>query len=372
MKKRFIFIIGILMAVLICFTGAMDCKAEVKVTYYGDDGNVEWYIDRDPDYAYSSDTLHVKPSEGSDGIMNDYLDPISGCAGLYSGWSNKIITKVEIEEGFVHIGDYAFCSDAVRFNLNQNTVVIPDTVKSIGEGAFARNTELFSVDIPDSVEKIGKNAFDLATIIKCNYNSYALEYAKENGYNYIIKNVKLKVNKSNINTTKDKKVRINVLDKKNNNKYDGNLQIKISNSNVVKQNSDGTFDIIGYGKSTITFISGKAKVSCKINSIPVCPKLKSAKSLNKKSVKLVWDNKNVPGTAYFRIYISQDKKFKKGVRKEDINNLLEFSYTKYKNNYTIKGLKSKKTYYVRIRPYVNVDGKKIWGNYSKTLKVKVK
>jgi hypothetical protein len=45
---------------------------------------------------------------------------------------------------------------------------------------------------------------------------------------------------------------------------------------------------------------------------------------------------------------------------------------KSKYKYTFKKLKSKKTYYVKARAYKVVNGKKIYGNWSKIKKVKVK
>ena len=43
-----------------------------------------------------------------------------------------------------------------------------------------------------------------------------------------------------------------------------------------------------------------------------------------------------------------------------------------KTTYTIKSLKSKKKCYVKVRAYKVVKGKKIYGSYSKVLKVTVK
>lgn len=43
-----------------------------------------------------------------------------------------------------------------------------------------------------------------------------------------------------------------------------------------------------------------------------------------------------------------------------------------KAKYTLKSLKSGKTYYVRARAYKKISGKKVYGQYSKTIKVKVK
>ncbi len=43
-----------------------------------------------------------------------------------------------------------------------------------------------------------------------------------------------------------------------------------------------------------------------------------------------------------------------------------------KNKYSIKKLKKKKTYYIKVRAYRTVDGKTYYGNYSATKKVKIK
>lgn len=46
--------------------------------------------------------------------------------------------------------------------------------------------------------------------------------------------------------------------------------------------------------------------------------------------------------------------------------------SKKKTSCTIKKLKSKKTYYVRVRAYKNVKGKIIYGKWSQIKKMKVK
>ena len=51
----------------------------------------------------------------------------------------------------------------VKYEGNEEDVVIPDGVIKIGEGAFA-NTKISSVTIPDSVKSIGEEAF-----MNCNH-----------------------------------------------------------------------------------------------------------------------------------------------------------------------------------------------------------
>lgn len=88
----------------------------------------------------------------------------------------------------------------------------------------------------------------------------------------------------------------------------------------------------------------------------------------KRSVVVQWkkQTKNVTG---FQIMIATDKKFKK--------NKATFTRSgKSKTSLTIKGLKAKKTYYVKVRAYKNVkQGKKTvkkYGTWSKVLSAKTK
>ena len=63
-------------------------------------------------------------------------------------------TRLEIEEGTVGIADYAF-SDSI----NLTSVVIPNTVKRIGDGAFG-GTGLTSIELPSSLTYLGRYAFN--------------------------------------------------------------------------------------------------------------------------------------------------------------------------------------------------------------------
>ncbi len=82
---------------------------------------------------------------------------------------------------------------------------------------------------------------------------------------------------------------------------------------------------------------------------------------NKKKRSLVFKLKKVKNAKGYQYTYATNKKFKKGKTK-----------TTKKLTVTIKKLKKKKTYYVRVRAYSVTNGKKKYGKWSKTKKVKIK
>lgn len=65
-------------------------------------------------------------------------------------------TRCTLREGTVTIASLAFNG---MTNINLETVVLPDGLKSIGDGAFNGEVKLVNINIPTSVEYIGKRAF---------------------------------------------------------------------------------------------------------------------------------------------------------------------------------------------------------------------
>lgn len=91
------------------------------------------------------------------------------------------LTDVTIPDSVTRIGDYAF-SDC--YSLTE--VTIPNSVTYIGDSAFEFCESLTKLTIPDSVTYIGERAFgdcDALTLI-VEHDSYAAEWAKENGLDY--------------------------------------------------------------------------------------------------------------------------------------------------------------------------------------------
>lgn len=107
------------------------------------------------------------------------------------------------------------------------------------------------------------------------------------------------------------------------------------------------------------------KPSTTKNTETVKPKKTSIKKLSKGKKKFTVTWAKVSGVKGYQIQYSSDKKFKKNNKSATV--------TKQKTTKaTVKKLKSKKKYYVRVRTYKTVNGKKIYSSWSKVKSVKTK
>lgn len=142
--------------------------------------------------------------------------------------------------------------------------------------------------------------------------------------------------------------------------YDKN-GAKISSSNyTVKYTSSAT---PGKKKVTITFKGNYSGTVTKyFNVVPKAQTISSVKSPSKKKLKVTWKkDKTVSG---YQIQYSTSKSFSKDKK--------TITVSKSTTSKTITTSKSGKTYYVRVRAYKTIDGKKVYGSWSKTKSVKVK
>ena len=121
---------------------------------------------------------------------------------------------------------------------------------------------------------------------------------------------------------------------------------------------------VGEYSVTIKFSGNyKGTKELKYTIRPQGTKLKKLKS-GSKQFKATW-NKNTDQTTGYQIQYATNDKFTKNASKELIEDNKKTS-NKYKK------LKAKKKYYVRIRTYKTVKGKKIYSSWSETLSVKTK
>lgn len=92
------------------------------------------------------------------------------------------------------------------------------------------------------------------------------------------------------------------------------------------------------------------------------PKLNSAKSTSKKKIKASWSK--VKGASGYQVMWSTYKNFSKNYKTKSVK-------AKYSSK-TVTTAQSKKTYYVRVRAYKTINGKKVYSPWSNTKKVKTK
>ncbi len=116
-------------------------------------------------------------------------------------------------------------------------------------------------------------------------------------------------------------------------------------------------------KNSIT--TKKQTTTKKANKTVKKPKNTKIKKLTSKKANLTITWSKVSGVKGYQIQVATDKKFKKNKKTVTVK--------KQKNTKTtIKKLKSKKKYYVRIRTYKTSNGKKIYSSWSKAKTIKIK
>lgn len=119
---------------------------------------------------------------------------------------------------------------------------------------------------------------------------------------------------------------------------------------------DLVIDDPGNSQETVTIKSKELKISVK----------SASKKKNAKKAKIVLSNKKIKSNlrkkAKYQIKYATNKKMKKAKTK-----------TLKKTRITLKKLKPKKKYYIRVRAFVkNTNGKNVYGKWTKAKKIKLK
>ncbi len=139
-----------------------DCTALAKVNM--SENIVEIY-----DEVFYNTSLYNDSSNWQDGVLyiDNYLikanDTVSGqyvvneqtkAIAYEAFYDNNAITSIVLPDSIVSIGDAAFggCSSLESIN-------IPKGVESIGDAAFGGCSSLESINIPDGIERVGENVF---------------------------------------------------------------------------------------------------------------------------------------------------------------------------------------------------------------------
>ena len=148
----------------------------------------------------------------------------------------------------------------------------------------------------------------------------------------------------------------------------GQLSYQSSNPKIATVSSTGKVTIKNTGKVQITITAAATanyNAAAKTVTITVNPKKAAGlkAKAGKKRMTVSW-KKDTKASGY-QITYAQNKKFKKGKK----NVIISKNKTTKK---TIKKLKAKKTYYVKVRAYKKAGSQKLYGAYSGAKKVKVK
>ena len=302
---------------------SIGCSAFYNTAYYNDESN--W----NNGVLYISDCLigiNYNFDLTTDYIIKDGTRIIADSAFRWSG-----ITNVTIPDSVTSIGNYAF-EDCTSLT----SVTIPNSVTSIGSSAFDSCRSLRNVTIPNSVTSIGFGAFyDCTNLANVYYAGSQSEWNK------------ITISDENEDLT--------------------NATIHFSSIPTPKPTptptptstpSPSPTPSLAPTQPTTTTPTTSAKAVAK----PKSAKLKKVKSA-KKAISVEW--KKVIGVKGYQVQVATDKKFKKN--KKTVN-IKKQKTTKT----TVKKLKAKKKYYVRIRTYKIVNGKKVYSSWSKVKSVKTK
>ncbi len=299
--------------------------------------------------------------------------------------NGQLVTDLTLPDDITEIKDLAFWG---TFSLK--SVTIPDSVTSIGERAFYYCYNMTSLNIPKGVNNIRYGAFEMCDELTASVHkgTYGETYCKENDVNYsyipcdshtlVSEDVVATILKDGVKgrkvcTTCGVVVSNGTTIKKASNiklttttySYNGKT---IKPSVAVKDSAGNTISkqyyTITYPKSsknvgqyTVTIklkgdYSGTKTLTYKINP----PKTVVSKlTAGKKSLK-VYVTKKASQVSGYQVQYSTSKKFTSAKTKI----LAGYKKTSIK----LTGLKAKKTYYVRVRTYKTVSGKKYYSGWS--------
>ena len=315
----------------------------------------------------SLDNTGVLTISGSGEMWSDTDDT----AMYYNKWFNNKksdIYKIVIKKGVTSIGRRAF-----SYLENLQSVSIPNTVTSIETYAFLKTTALRKVKIPASVTKIGVQSFYESGIEKCTF-SKGLNEIDDFAFGHCSKLVSVSIPEGvrSVGTgafTESGLTKVKIGNEVGIVKKDAFPAVNatiISTSVTIGENAfaPGSVFTAYKGSSadeyakinnlTINYLKDKNDKSTKLAKVTGL----KIKSLSK-GLKISFGN--VKGAKGYEIRYASNSALLEPGKASSVG-----------NSYTIKGLESGKTYYIKVRAYTKANGKKVFGKYSKVVKAKTK
>lgn len=261
--------------------------------------------------------LSWSPVSGADGYtVQIFKNGKWVSVGNFVGTSAKISGLLPGSVNYVHIAAYASSNGKTYIGNYNTSVKIETTVGAINPrvSAYANNFVTLTWD-----KQTAANGYEVFK-----YDASSKKYV-------LYKNI----TNPNTNTCK-------VTGLASNKKYD----FKVRAYQI--DDSEKTYAPFGAVVSQYTSISK--------------PKLNSAKSTSKKKIKASWSK--VGGASGYQVMWSTYKNFSKNYKTKSVK-------SKYLSK-TVTAAQSKKIYYVRVRAYKTINGKKVYSQWSNTKKVKTK
>ncbi|MDO4977375.1 MAG: leucine-rich repeat domain-containing protein [Eubacteriales bacterium] len=330
-------------------------------------------------YSYTSDNGVLRIS--GNGPMNDYSYNYE-TESYGRPWENWDIKTLIIEQGVTHIGSDAFGDDHCRFT----NVVLPSSCISIGENAFSSCEQLTDITLPEGLKTIGNYAFASSGLKSVTLPSTLTSYG-DCIFSYCpsISTVTINCNRVpesafehcgliNKVTFSSKCTSIdhyafygcdfpgNAITIPSTVKSIAQAGIGYGPAGEDCSETKGTLVIIGATGSGAFNYAKKYGFEFRISGY-TAPKIKKAVNVKTRRIKLTWNRKTK--TTGYQIAYSLSSGFKSGNK--------YITITKYKTTTkTTAKLKKNKTYYIRIRAYRTVSGKKCYSTWSSAKKVKIK
>ncbi len=249
--------------------------------------------------------------------------------------AGKTASEYAIPNSVTSIGRYAFdhCESLA-------SVTIPNSVTNIGDYAFLDCTSLTSITIPNTVTIIGNGAFMGCTNFKDVYYTGSKEEWD-----------KVSICEFNDDLTKAT-IHYDYI-------VDGPTPQPPTPSQPVTPPSNQQPEVPSVTQPTTPATAPTTQATTTVSK-PKSTKIKKATG-SKKAIALTWAK--VSGVKGYEVQVAADKKFKKNKKTVTIK---KQKTTKT----TVKKLKAKKKYYVRVRTYKTVNGKKVYSSWSKIKTVK--
>lgn len=265
------------------------------------------------------------------------------------------LESVDIKPGVKTIGEAAFVATSLK------TVKIPESVESVGNSAFSLCDSLKTVIISKSVKTIGTEAFADSPVKNIWYTGSADEWnAIEGDFRKDIKSAKMHCNKpESLRLISEARIKLSsskyVYDGKTKTPevraYLGGKKLTLNKDFTVSYSNNKNI-----GMATVTVkgcgeYSGSFNKTFKISTAKQkITKIKTAKG----GFTAKWKKQSMADG--YQLKYANNSDFENGKSK--------YVKTNSTTSLSVSKLRSGKTYFVKVRSYTTVDGKKIYGDWS--------